>query len=96
MKFVHHHRTAILKALSEEGFEELDFDFVKKRGRIHIRFKYNAHQFSYLRVKETQLDQNLQWQEMESFKIKLDQHKEYPVSDWNQVMNAFRQWLSSI
>ena len=96
MKFVKQHRNDILKALNQAGFAESDFDFVKSRGRIHVKHSAGSRQFAYLRVKETTLDHNLQWQNSQYFKIKVNASKEYPVADWEELMMVFNQWLKEI
>lgn len=96
MKFVAYHRSSILEAFNQAGYQEVDFAFVKRRGRIHIKHQHSEKQFAYLRIKETVLDENRQWKHTETFKIKLDQNKEYPVGNWDQLMEVFKQWLKDI
>ncbi len=53
--------------------------------------------FSYLRKKETTLDPvDKQWKHAEWFKIKSNDSKETDVTNWEQVMLAFDQWLVNI
>ena len=97
VKFIHKHRSDILKILQKYQVEELQVSFVKRRGRINILHSESPARFSYLRKKETHLDPtDRQWKHREWFKIKSNQSKELDVENWDQVMEAFDTWVSSL
>lgn len=97
MKFVHKHRSDILKILGIYGVDETQVRFVKRRGRINILHPESSTSFSYLRKKETRLDPgDRQWKHQEWFKIKSNESKEQQVDSWDQVMEAFDNWVSNL
>ena len=94
MKFVHRHRSDILHIFKQHQLNELDFDFIKKRGRICTRHRATGREFAYLRKKETKIDAlTREWKNVEWFKVKSDGLKEQEVQDWDDVMELFQEWL---
>ena len=97
MKFVHKHRADILRILQKHQLTESMVSFTKKRGRIYINHLESGDHFAYLRKKETRLDPvDHQWRHAEWFKIKTKDTRERDVENWDQVINAFDQWIGEI
>ena len=97
MKFLVQHRQDILKSIEECGFSEEDFSFVKKKGRIHTIHQPSKSHFAYLRVKNTQInDQSLQWEHTEYFKVQYNQESETITPDWTAVLQGFMKWLKTL
>lgn len=97
MRFVHQHRLDILDCLGRHLLPESDFDFVKKRGRICIKYRKTGDKFAYLRKKETRLDPvTKQWLNAEWFKVKSGLEKEQEVISWEQVIEMLDRWLFEI
>lgn len=95
MGFIARHRSDILAALKRHGLQELEVDFIKRRGRICTRHRESGLEFRYLRKKETRLDPFTQnWVDVESFKIRSGNSQEVEVESWENVMQAFNKWLS--
>lgn len=94
MKFVNHHRLDILMAIERHQLLESDFDFIKRRGRIHTKHRDTGLEFAYLRIKETHLDPlTREWKNTEQFKVKSSNNKEQTVPNWELVMELFEKWL---
>ncbi len=80
-----------------QGFQEDQFDFVKRRGRIHVIHRHSGRQFSYLRKKYTRLrPDDHSWESGESFKVKVNETPEFEVENWSGTMQRFRDWLSRL
>lgn len=96
MKFLEAHRKEIYNSMAEFGFQQDDFSYVKRRGRIHIQYEPADTYFAYLRKKETRLDpETKQWAHHEYYKVHIKNNKETDQS-WENLIKHFRKWLESL
>ncbi|MGI9543921.1 MAG: hypothetical protein ACR2MX_11720 [Cyclobacteriaceae bacterium] len=79
------------------GWEEQDFAFVKKRGRVHVIEQSSKKHFSYFRKKETSLNpKTLQWEDSSYFKYQQEDQPERVVKDWPTVVQKMNLWFKSL
>ena len=97
MKFLQSHRKDLLQKMYVAGLLPEQFDYVNKRGRIHIIQRDTKNSFSYFRIKDTQLDPNSKrWVESEKYETSIDQSKPVSVNNWSEVLEAFEKWISKL
>ena len=96
MKFLATHRNAVHKAIAESKYELEAFNFVKRRGRIHIIHKEKDQFFSYIRKIEMQIDENRQWKKITQYELQQSDVKPKLVDSWDDVLLGFKQWLTEL
>ena len=97
MKFLHKHRNDILRLIYNHGFTEHDFDFVKKRGRIHVIHKASKSYFSYFKKKETSIHPiTKQWQQNSYYKYQKSNQRELVIDNWLLVVEEMQAWMSGL
>ena len=96
MKFLAKEYRPIQESLEKMGFSMNDFQFVKKRGKLHIFFgSHENNAFVFYRKSETVLDENKQWQKLTVY-IQYSPIPERVYTDWKQVLANFEGWLRSL
>lgn len=97
MKFLQTHRKDLLSILAGLGFVTEQFNFVKRKGRIHIVYQLTGESFAYFRRKATHLHpETKQWVESETFEVTTDSGKPVMVNRWIEVCQAFEAWLQKL
>lgn len=83
--------------MEQFGYDQNDFSYVKRKGRIFIQTSNTEIQFGYLRKKYTHLNpESRQWEHGSFYKIQCNEVKEFEVGDWSEVMTQFQQWLAEL
>ena len=82
----------LMKIAEANGFNQEDFEIVKKRGLVYIHLP-DREPFTFYRKKETTLDENLQWKDVETYYKTTAVKKETPLT-WADVKSNFEQWCS--
>ncbi len=78
-------------------FDQSDFSYVKRRGRIYVHTSKSEMQFGYLRKKFTRINsETKQWEHGSSYKVQINTAKEIDAEDWSHVLMHFEQWLSHL
>jgi len=97
MKFLDDHRKNIIDLISKYDFDQKEFFYVKRKGRINvIHNKSNSH-FGYLRKKETTIDDiSKQWVDVTYYKVVKSDKKEVIIPSWELVLDGFKNWLKEI
>ncbi|MEO9806159.1 MAG: hypothetical protein ABJF04_23060 [Reichenbachiella sp.] len=97
MKFLQTHRKDLLLIMADLGYSAEHFEYVKRKGRIHIVDNEAERSFSYFRRKATQLHpETKQWVESETFEVSIDGDKPIVVNLWEEVCDAFKVWLGPL
>lgn len=96
MKFLATHRKDLMKFMQAQGISPDRFDYIKRRGRIHLVDPESGKTFLYFRRKETQIHpETKQWVELESYEVKADNGRVLQLEDWPAVLGKFQEWLNS-
>lgn len=97
MKFSPQHHEAIVSLIAKNGFSSDHFNFVKKRGRIQLVEQSSERFFSFIAVKQTELNpENFQLEDRTFFKIKSQLEKESTVENWELVLKAMSRWMKAL
>ncbi len=95
MRFLQSEYKPIIEVIKKNGFEEQEFSFVKKRGRLNIIHTENSQTFFFHRKTETVLNESRQWEKQSSFQF--GSEKEELWSDtFDTVLAALSQWLAKL
>ena len=84
-------------AISVRQMPSTSFSFTKKKGWIYINHLASGHYFSFFRKKSVEISTlNHQWEDKETFRTKLYGGAVEEKSNWQDVMDSFREWLEGI
>ncbi len=93
MKFLKSEYDDLMKAISEEGFEQVNFAFVKKKGMLHIQMNSSNDSFCFFRKKESVMNSK------DKFEDKLTYYtgpkKVEMVKGWPGVMEQFKEFVQN-
>ncbi|UTW63172.1 hypothetical protein KFE98_03175 [bacterium SCSIO 12741] len=81
--------------IREAGFEEGDFEWIKRRGKLHLVHSKSKSSKAYFRRNETRLNDQLQWEKVVLYFL-WENGKLQPMEDWDQLLDAYRNWLKHI
>lgn len=83
--------------MHELGIDPGRFNYVKRKGRIHIIDPSSDQSFWYFRRKETRIDpETKQWVKLESYEVKVDNDPLLQLENWQEVLGRFGEWLRSL
>lgn len=85
-------RKDILLAIEAGGFPIETFEFVKRKGRVHIQMD-GKEDFVYFRKKETTLSADKTWEKGINYLVEM-QGMSIPFDSWKDVMDVFVRWLA--
>lgn len=95
MKFLSNHRKDITDLIARHGLDQLAFSYVKRKGRINIIHDASKNHFTYLRRKETIIDESTyQWEDKTYYKVQENGGKEMIIEKWDLVLKGFEKWLA--
>jgi len=99
MKFLKNEYDDLMKAIDNEGHEQVQFNFIKKKGMLHVEMRGSASSFCFFRKKETPLTEDLVFGKPDKkFKEKITYFvgpkKNEAKGGWGDVLKEFRGFLS--
>ena len=97
MKFPPKHHNAILKVIYEQGHTSDDFNFIKRKGWVHVYYQPTQEFFAYFLKKETHLDPGTKkWINSSYFKVKKSSGMALHVPDMNALIREFEDWIVTL
>jgi len=95
MRFLQAEYKAIVAVIESTALNTDDFQFVKKKGRVNVKYKEETEAFQFHRATNSQLDASSKLTKSYSYSISLTGQPEIEVGEWVVVLEAFRNWLKS-
>ncbi len=95
MRFLIREHQSIRSAIESKGLPYRDFSFIKKHGRLNIRFRKEEPVFTFFRKTQTLLDEQNQWVKKTTYHLQLTE-PEGPYDDWQEVLTRFKAWLAMV
>lgn len=94
MRFLPEEHLDIQKAMQTVGLAETDFRSVKRQGKLHLYYKDHPVPFKFFRKKETRISPQGKWETATIYLLYPD-GKPCEAGGWEEVMDAFREWMGS-
>ncbi|MEL6256159.1 MAG: hypothetical protein AAFR87_29410, partial [Bacteroidota bacterium] len=82
----------LIQLIDKKGLDPKNFSFSKKRGVLHITHPAKEVAFTFYRKKQTRLNTDKQWEDLESYYFNLP-HRGAKEISWDEVCKAFVDWL---
>ena len=92
MKFLSHEHQSIQNAIESKGLNMEDFAFVKRHGKLYIRYKESDSEFVLHRKTETVLDTNNNWDKKDTYQL-FEPVQLNGIRDWKVVLKELEKWL---
>ena len=97
MKFPKKLHTELVNAIRSKGFEEFDFTFVKRKGRIITVNRTSKKSFSFIRKKSFEINnQEGSIGERDLYLVSVNNGEEYELEEWEDVKDQYLSWLSEL
>ena len=97
MKFPKKLHSELIQAISSKGFEETEFTFVKRRGRIITMKRSGKNSFSFFLKKSMEINKlDGSFVERELYLVSVNKGEEYELEKWEDVKNQYLKWLSEM
>ena len=97
MKFPKKLHTELIQAIRSKEFEETEFTFVKRRGRIITMKRSGKNSFSFILKKSMEINKlDGSFVECELYLVSVNEGKEYELDKWEDVKSHYLKWLSEM
>jgi len=93
MKFLQFEYKSLVSSIEELGFQESDFSFVKKRGKLNVNHISSDATFYFFRKTEMVLNTQRQWEKKLEYKFGAGEEDIFS-EEWDAVLNYFKNWLT--
>ena len=92
MKFLASEHSSIKALIESNELNMEDFAFVKRHGKLYIRYKESDSEFVLHRKTETVLDTNNNWDKKDTYQL-FEPVQLNGIRDWKVVLKELEKWL---